>query len=337
MLVCERGRWKQALTLGEAADILLSLQAGSIESASSAPLKAVAGGGFDNALAFRVLSKNGKPLANTAVTLGGPSLAADTPRTAVSGADGVVRFPFATVGVAAGTWELTASIDGAGISTTVPVAIRAAEAERVVLLGGNNQTVAVGTALAPLSVRATDRFGNPVAGAPVLFVSSTGSQPGPSIHTVTSGADGVASSTPGFLSAPNGVGAFKVGVSIRTHLTTLAEFNHTAISGAPGYLTLISATSLSVPTDTPFPDPIVVDVFDWQGNKVPGATVTFAIRTNAMFPDSEAAATFSSTSVVTDSAGRATVTATSNGIAGLYEITATAGGASTYVQVTNTP
>jgi hypothetical protein len=72
--------------------------------------------------------------------------------------------------------------------------------------------------------------------------------------------------------------------------------------------------------NTAFAAPLVVSVFDNEGDPVSGATVTFSV------PASGASAQLSGLTVLTDAAGQARVTGVANGIAGTYAVSASVSG-----------
>lgn len=87
-----------------------------------------------------------------------------------------------------------------------------------------------------------------------------------------------------------------------------------------GTLTATSGSPQNTLVNTPFTNDLVATVLDAGGSPVQGATVTFTP------PPSGASATLSATSALTDVNGEARVTATANGVTGLYDVIASSAG-----------
>src|SRR5690606_665767 len=105
----------------------------------------------------------------------------------------------------------------------------------VALISGNNQSGAVGQALAsPISVEARDQYGNPVPSAAVtIAVTAGGGSLGGS--SATTGSDGRASLPTWTLGTTAGAQSLRV-----TAGTGAVDVNATATPGAPAILALVS-------------------------------------------------------------------------------------------------
>ncbi len=120
----------------------------------------------------------GNPVAGAAVTFaialgqGGITGAAQT-----TNASGIARVGSWTLGRAAGTNTLTATSTGVnGSPVTFTATAIAGAATSIAVSAGNNQSAAVGTAVAtPPAVIVQDQFNNPVAGVAVTFAPAAGS------------------------------------------------------------------------------------------------------------------------------------------------------------------
>lgn len=78
-------------------------------------------------------------------------------------------------GETVGKGRIRLQLAGAAAGETVDLAVHPAEAAQLAVLGGNDQAGQVNTVLAePLRLMVTDRFGNPVADAPVNFKLTMG-------------------------------------------------------------------------------------------------------------------------------------------------------------------
>jgi hypothetical protein len=154
----------------------------------------VAGSRVEPAPTARVLNQRGAPIADVRVTFelasGEGSIVGPT---AISDGDGVVRPTTWTLGPTVGTSVLRARLSATPSATIdFTATTRAASPSTMVRLGGDAQRGLVGAMLPePLSVKVTDRFGNPVAGIDVSFNVLAGG--GIIGRSATTNAEGVAS------------------------------------------------------------------------------------------------------------------------------------------------
>lgn len=91
-----------------------------------------------------------------------------------------------------------------------------------------------------------------------------------------------------------------------------------ALAGAASSMGVVSGNNQTAGTNKPLPKPLTVKVTDQYGNPVAGVTVTFT--------DNGAGGTFSSTAVVTNGSGAASVTYTTPGQTGTVTIDASVSG-----------
>lgn len=101
---------------------------------------------------------------------------------------------------------------------------------------------------------------------------------------------------------------------------TLADADGVTVYGAPATIAAVSGSQQSARVLTAFADPLVVEVRDGNDVPIPGVEVTFTA------PDSWLTATLSATTVQTDAAGRASVTAAANDSVGDYVVVASVSG-----------
>ena len=223
----------------------------------------------------------------------------------------------ATLGTAAGGYEFRASIAGAGTGGPQPVSItataQAGAATTITKVSGDAQSGTSGQPLsAPLVVRVTDAYGNPVAGASVVFtrVAGTGAI---TTARATTGADGLAST--GYT-----LGAVTGSESIRADIAgltgTAATFSLTSNAGPPTAITKkttgdVQHLKLGVSPTAP----LVAVVTDSHGNPVPGVTVGWRIVSGS--------GSLNTDHSVTDNAGEAPASFTTDGHAGTTVISAT--------------
>jgi hypothetical protein len=190
--------------------------------------------------------------------------------------------------------------------------------------GGTPQSAVTGTPFpTPLQVTVLDGA-TPVSGALVTFtVPASGASATLSSPTAVTNASGVASVT----AIANGVsGSFTV-TATASGLTS--SFTLTNLVAAPSVFTASPTTPQATSLGTAFPKPLKVTLTDSAGNPASGVTVTFAA------PSGGASAVLSSSTVVTNASGVASVTATANVTPGAYTVTASALGLSATFLLSN--
>src|SRR5579871_4119898 len=191
-------------------------------------------------------------------------------------------------------------------------------------VGGTPQSTVTGAPFAqPLQVKVTSN-GSPVVGASVAFAAPfSGPSATLSSNTAQTDASGLASIT---ASANSVTGSYLVTASSQGVSATFSLTNTTPI---PASIAVLGGSPQSTTLGGAFPNPLQVIVKDAAGRPLGGATVNFAA------PSGGASAALSSTTVVTNSAGAASVTATANNIAGSYSVTAGVASLSTQFSLTN--
>jgi hypothetical protein len=172
-----------------------------------------------------------------------------------------------------------------------------------------------------LGVQLNETGGSPLPGAAVTFTapgsgaSATFSPVAPT--TDASGQAKVTATANATVGGPYTVTATVAG------LATTASFSLTNTPGAPASVAVVSGSAQSATVGAAFASPLVVVVKDAYGNPVPGASVTFTP------PSSGASAIVAGSPATTGSDGRASITATANGIGGAYTVTASVAGVAT--------
>jgi uncharacterized protein (TIGR03437 family) len=195
------------------------------------------GQALGQAFLVQVNSASGSPLAGQTVTfqvLTANTLALSS-TTAVTNSSGQASVQ-GTLGQTSGTFQLQVSVGGTGGPTatfsytiTVPVS-------GIVVVSGNNQTVAENAAFsAPLVVQVNNANG-PVAGVTVTFAASNGATL--SASTATTGTNGQASIT---VTAGPAAGAITVTASVPGGFT--ASFSLTAIPPGASNVTFLNGAS----------------------------------------------------------------------------------------------
>jgi len=208
---------------------------------------------------------------------------------------------------------ITAS-GSATTATTFSETASAGPAASITLVSGSNQKGTVTTTLpASIVFSVKDPYNNVLSNMPVNFTdnSSGGTFNPPSLNT---NALGQAST---FYTLPTKATALTL---YATTGTLKAGVNERSLAAAPSGLGYVSGNHQSEPPNTELPVPLAVVAKDKYGNLVQGATVNFT--------ENGAKGQFSSSHVLTSSAGRATVTYTTGPNAGTTTISATISGLS---------
>ncbi len=175
--------------------------------------------------------------------------------------------------VATGSTTIRATAGNASGTAGVTVAIRPVALE---LVGGNSQVGAAAEPLEdPLQVRALDTQGNPAPGAIVVFEVIAG---GGSLTSSRSTADseGIAEGlwTLGDLAGDEN----RVEAKLENGEGETVAFDAEAIPGAVAKVVIEAGGRQSARRNTELPNPVRVRVTDKVDNGVPGATVTYEVR-----------------------------------------------------------
>lgn len=265
------------------------------------PQSADVGTAVPSAPAVKLVDANGVGMAGVnvifSVTAGGGTVEGGTAKTDVNGVAAVTKW---TLGTTAGTNTLTAQA-----GTLAPVTFTATglpgAASVLVRTSADPQNAVVGTAVAAApSVTVKDANGNPIAGANVTFLVTTG---GGSVTAATqkSSATGVAtvgSWTLGTTAGLNVVTAFSGGLPS-------VSFSATGTAGPPTALSLNPQNVVLAPGTTRQLVPVTTDQY---GNTVSAVAATFSVANSAV-------ATVSGSGLVTGVAlGNTTLTITSGAL-----------------------
>jgi hypothetical protein len=290
---------------------------------------AAAGTAATDSLAAKVLDQYGNPVAGATVqwtvTAGAGSV---SPTSVTSSVTGLAKTRL-TLGAGLGANAVTATVTGLAPATFTATAIAGAAAS-LVIVSGDAQTGTVGSYLpSPLTVRALDAFGNPVASATVMWAAAVGNGSLESA-TSTTDVDGLASSRwslgehPGAASATASIaGAGSV------------SFHGTATVGPATTLTAVSGNGQTALVGTHVTDSLVVKLADAFGNPIAGTTVHWVPTTNGTQvgptdPMTDAAGLARTELTLRTTSGTNTVTATVSGVPSVnFSATGIAGNATT--------
>jgi hypothetical protein len=238
-----------------------------------------------------------------------------------------------TANSVSGVYTVSASASGTN-SASFSMTNTSSTGASIAVFSGSGQSATVGTVFTqPLRVKATDSFGNPVAGVTVSFAapaSGAGAAFAGGVLTALTGADGIATSAA--LTANTIAGGYVITASA-TGLGSLS-FNMVNSAGTAASMSVSSGSGQSSKIGVSFANPLKVLVIDSYGNPVAGKSVTFAT------PGSGASASFAGgvNTAISDAAGIATsAVITANNTAGNYSVTASATSiANTSFSLTNT-
>jgi uncharacterized protein (TIGR03437 family) len=293
-----------------------------LQPAPGTELTGVAGSTLPNPVLVQVYSVLGPPIPNIAVVVGtgtntnvaNTSCAGTAGGLALTNAAGLATCNVVLNGVP-GTKPLTISVPEAGVGngsgltfTGYTLTITAGAAADINIISGNNQVVLPDTTLpVPFLVQVTDKFNNPIPGAPVTWQVQSGAMQLSGVSTTTS-PTGKATAT-GYVTSPGGT-TITLQVTVGSASATFTVL----VSVAPATITIVSGNNQSAQINQPFSAPLVVQLQDKAGNPASFAPVFF---------NTSGIQTLSATSVTADVNGQASTMITSSGpIAGPFTATA---------------
>jgi hypothetical protein len=259
----------------------------------------------DSKLAVPLFAKvavvsSGAPIAGVAVTFTAPAIgpsgtfAGKRTVTVRTNADGIATAPAFTANTEAGSFDITVGFGGAAPPETIALTNVAGPPAHVTAAGGTPQSIVVDTSLdTPLSAKVTDRFGNPVPGASVMFTAPVNGSNGTftgNLTTVT-----VTTNSLGIALAPTFTANTKAGtydvVAAVNGIAVGVKYQLTNVAGAPIYL-IVGPTQSAVIGDA-YAHALTATVTDAYGNPISGIAVTFTA------PESGASGTFAKKQTVT--------------------------------------
>jgi protocatechuate 3,4-dioxygenase beta subunit len=305
--------------------------------AGGSPQTGQIGKQFQDPFQVALANTNGCPLtgnlAGAVITFLAPgsgasgAFATTATNTATTGtnATGAATAPAFTANETAGTYTVLAVSDYGTVSFTVTNTAHGVAASIVGTSGGGQSTSVNARFGAPLVARVLDSTGQPVHGVTVTFVVTTGSSGasasflGGNVQaSVTTDADGVASSPPLLANALPGSFSASAGVDGVALPVVYDLANHA------GAVTIVAKqTAQSAKVGARYAHPLVARVREESGRPVEGATVTFTL----IAPQAGAGGTFpggaTQATALTDASGLATSPhIRANATAGRFEATA---------------
>lgn len=333
VLFCQGGKWKRVMTIGQAADFIMSTWPSKVELLEGGGQTTGVGEAFGQVV-VRVTRKDGQPVKGADVVFKGPDsgagLAAPSGLIATD-ANGVARFtPVANSQL--GGYGVSATVNG-GTSPYVVFGLNngAAPASSIVVVSGAGQSATAGTQFAPVGVKAVDRFGNVVQYKNFEFSSPVaGVWFGPA--QAFAGEDGIATTTIG---TGNKSGTVPVTVKV-VGADTSTTFNLTVVAAAINHdndTFTGDGQASNLPSDPQFPNrvnnPLNVALSDAFGNPVVNQAVQYTI----VPVDGGSGGTFDATgatsaTVATEEDGIAKARLHDNGSGGTFQVVATYPGGS---------
>lgn len=246
-------------------------------------------------LVVKVINKLGEPVPNQRVAFapdGDPPGASVIPGEVSTDSEGLASAQW-VLGAPSGTQAVIARVVGVdGLSVRFEAVVGSGSAAKIEAADGDNQSSAVGTAVAnPLVVLVTDQFGNPVPAVSVEWDAQAGSvDPG----STTTGPDGRAETS------------WVLGTSTGSQTATASSsglngspvtFTGTAIAGSADRLVPVSGNNQSAGPGQELDAPVVVRLVDRQGNGIPDRPVSWVIGAGG--------GSVASTTSITDERGEA--------------------------------
>jgi len=209
-----------------------------------------------------------------------------------------------TLGTVAGLQVFFASIGELGAA--VPETAVPAGPAAIGIVSGNGQSDTVRKTLAPLVVRVTDQFGNPLSGVSVGWARASGGGTLAGSGSATN-SDGRATMTYTLGSA---VGSESVTASV-SGVASHATFTFQAIAPAPATIVAVSGNAQTGRVGTALAAPFVVQVADDVGAPVNGATINWVATNGTVAATSSTDANGQSSVVLTlgSRAGQSSATA----------------------------
>jgi hypothetical protein len=273
---------------------------------------------LDDALVVQVTDDRDRPvrnqLVNWRVTAGGGSVFAGS---ALTDGEGIARerWTLGTVAAAPQSVEARAvdSETGQGIVfATFSATGKAGPVASLAAVTTGTQEGTAGAALATLIVaRASDRYGNPVAGVTVTWEASGGGSTSPASSTTDAAGEARTTWTLG-----GAAGAQQL--TARTGALAPASFTAMARAGGATRLEIVSGDGHDGTVGVPLGEGLVVRALDALGNTVPDVPITWSVRSGGGSLSNESAAT--------NSAGVAQATWTLGTTAGTQTVAASAAG-----------
>lgn len=328
VLFCQKGRWTRVMTIGQAADFIISTWPTAVEVVEGGGGQTTAINSAFSPVAVRVTRKDGSVVAGADVTFSAPATGASLANNntvVATDASGIARFTPVANGVLGG-YGVAATVNG-GYAPYVVFGLNNAAGAPVGIsvVSGGGQSATAGTQFADaVVVKAVDSAGNTLTNVKIAFsTTAPGMWFGPA--EAFAGENGLASTTigTGNVSGRKTITATVVGTTVSSTFdldVVAAAVNHANDSSAGDGQT---ANSASHPTDPlKVNSPLNVFLSDTFGNPAVGVPVQFVITPGTASGTFDATGTTSAT-ILVGSNGAASAFLHSDGANGSFTVTAT--------------
>ena len=250
------------------------LAASNVSNVTGVALSGTAGQQLTDQVVVRVADAASNPLDGVTVTFAVTSGTVN-PASAITDDRGEARTRW-TLGPAAGSQVLTATVDG-GASVQITATASAGRAANIAVSAGDNQSASAGSAVATNpSVVVRDANNNPVVGAAVVFTAVIGGGQVTDPVRVTN-AQGIATVGQWRLGSTAGPQTLSAQVTEVGVTGNPVLFTATATAGSAASLVAASSATQSAPAGALVASPPSVRVNDANGNPVANVSGSFAV------------------------------------------------------------
>jgi PKD repeat protein len=195
-----------------------------------------------------------------------------TPTSAPTGPDGLASATI-TLGTQVGQMTGQAKLAGEDVTAGFVATALPSNANIIQPVSGDLQAGPVGSTLeAPLVVRVTDTFGNPIPNVTIAWSVTGGGSV--SEETTQTGSDGQTSVQRTLGST---AGQQTTLASAQGLVGSPVTFTHTATAGNAARVRVVSGNGQQAPPGTQLPEPLVVQVLDAENNPIPNLAVAWII------------------------------------------------------------
>jgi hypothetical protein len=280
VLFCVKGKWKATVTIGQAAEIVMSSWPGSV-TGGPAEVRATSGGAFPG-MTFFVKTRGGQPAANVDVKLtatSGPGFSGTSFTVRTNGAGAVNTTPgqsgMPNVTMGSGVGDVKVDINAGPLPTPIGsfvIKVSGGAPSVVAAVSGRDQQITAGGTFQPWVFEVRDSKGAPTI--PSTVKVNSGGLSG--VSYTQSGATITVTAPPQYVAANQQSLTVEVSGAEPFKMTTFATgyTNWTIVAGAPDDAD-IYGDDQSAPVNTRFANSLVVDVIDAYGNSVTGLPITY--------------------------------------------------------------
>src|SRR3954454_11788799 len=234
---------------------------------------------LDSLLIVKVSDSQGRPVAGVTVDFvlvddhGGGSVAPASDVTTAEGPAGTQIAMGSLAGPLNGEARVHQDAGSSPIKVDFSATARAADANGLALVSGDNQSAPVGTQLPDsLVVAVTDGFGNPISGVTVTWSAQGGGTV--SEESTVTGDNGQTGVTR--ILGPT-AGDQQTVATAGQLVGSPVTFTHHATAGNASSVTIVSGDGQEAPAGSKLPQPLVVRVLDQDGNPIPNRAVSWVV------------------------------------------------------------